>query len=270
LKAPTPRHGEGTSVQADWIGWLPEAKMHAFRVYAEEFEARYLMLSISLNEAIGLHKNGSDRKSFQIVVITPALCERLTDPLEGMLRSLEEHVRRNKMAPSVCPLNAADFHGLRGQRSARKSSLLSNALLSQRAQYLSKVGTLREMVNYMSDDFCHAAEGLISPRSSGNPAGLWAAMDAGHFDLNSCLRESMILLKCFLRVMPNQQLHAFQRTVSGHMVVADPISTCRDICDPRLQEIPYGSDGATACERHEAQGGPEAAEACGKNGLCRG
>jgi hypothetical protein len=138
LKTPTPRHGEGTSVQVDWIGWLPEAKMHAFRVYAEEFEARYLMLSISLNEAIGLHKSGSDRKSYQIVLITPALCERLADPLEGMLCSLEEHVRRNKMVPSVCPLDAANFQGLRGQRSARKSSLLSNALLSQRAQYLSK------------------------------------------------------------------------------------------------------------------------------------
>jgi hypothetical protein len=266
LKAPTPPHGEGTSVQADWIGWLPEAKMHAFRVYAKEFEARYLMLSISLNEAIGLHNSGSDRKSYQIVLITPALCERLADPLEGMLCSLEEHVRRNKMVPSVCPLNAADFHGLRGQRSARKSSLVSNALFSQRAQYLSKIGTLREMVNYMSDDFCHAAEGLVSPRGATNRDGLWAAMDAGHFDLSSCLRESMILLKCFLRVMPNEQLHAFQKTVSAHTVVAKPASPCRGIYDPRPQHA-YRPDGATGCQRHEAR---EAADTCGKNGLCGG
>jgi hypothetical protein len=267
LKAPTPRHGEGTSVQADWIGWLPEAKMHAFRVYADEFEARYLMLSISLNEAIGLHKNGSERKSYQIVLITPALCERLADSLEGMLCSLEEHVRRNKMVPSVCPLDAANFHGLRGQRSARKSSLLSNALLSQRAQYLSKVGTLREMVSYMSDDFCHAAEKLIAPHGPAKPAVLWAAMDAGHFDLNSCLRESMILLKCFLRVMPDQQLHAFQKSVSAHRILADPESSCSGIPDPRLQNGSYGSEGANGCQRGEAQ---EAAHLCVKNGLCEG
>jgi hypothetical protein len=241
--------------------------MHAFRVYAEEFEARYLMLSISLNDAIGLHKSGADRKSYQIVLITPALCERLADPLEGMLCSLEEHVRRNKMVPSVCPLDAANFQGLRGQRSARKSSLLSNALLSQRAQYLSKVGTLREMVNYMSDDFCHAAEKLIAPRASAKPAVLWAAMDAGHFDLNSCLRESMILLKCFLRVMPDQQLHAFQKTVAAHMILANPESHCCGIQDARLRDGNHGSNGANGCQRGEAQ---EAAHLCVKNGLCEG
>jgi hypothetical protein len=267
VKAPTPRHGEGTSVQADWIGWLPEAKMHAFRVYAEEFESRYLMLSVSLNEAIGLHRNGSDRKSYQIVLITPALCERLADPLEGMLCSLEEYVRRSKMAPSVCPLDAANFHGLRGQRSARKSSLLSNALLSQRAQYLSKVGTLREMVNYMSDDFRRAAEKLIAPHGPAKPAGLWPAMDAGHFDLNSCLRESMILLKCFLRVMPDQQLHAFQKSVSAHMIAADPETPCCGIEDPRPQNGDYGSEGANGCQHGEAQ---EATHLCIKNGLCEG
>lgn len=266
MKAPTPRHGEGTSVQADWIGWLPEAKMHAFRVYAEEFESRYVMLSISLNEAIALHNSGSDRKSYQIVLITPALCERLTGPLEGMLCSLQEHVRRNKMIPSVCPLNAEDFHGPRGQRSARKNSLLSNALLSQRAQYLSKVGTLREMVNYMSDDFCRAAEELIAPGGSAKPAVLWAAMDAGHFDLNSCLRETMILLKCFLRVMPNQQLHAFQETVAAHMMVTNLESPC-GIRAPKLRDAAYCSNGTSACQRSEAQ---EAADSCIKDGLWGG
>jgi hypothetical protein len=78
------------------------------------------------------------------------------------------------------------------------------------------------MVGYLSDDFCHAAGELICARGPLKPALLWAATDHGQFDLNSCLREAMILLKCFLRVLPNQQLQAFQRTVSGHMPVVDP------------------------------------------------
>jgi hypothetical protein len=76
----------------------------------------------------------------------------------------------------------------------------------------------------MGHDFCHAAEGLLSPHGSANPTGLWAALDTGHFDLNSCLRESMILLKCFLRAMPNQQLYLFQKTVAAHMMRANPAS----------------------------------------------
>jgi hypothetical protein len=237
LRASVPRVGAGASVQADWFGWLPEAKMHAFRVYAEEFEARYLMLGVSLNEAIGLRNHGSQSKSYQLVLISRPLCERLTDSLEGMLCSLGEHVTRYGVVPSVVPLDAADFHGQRGQRSARKSSLLSTVLLSKRAQYLSKVGTLREMVGYMSDDFRHAAEELLSARSSSKPALLWTAMDEGQFDLNSCLRESMILLKCFLRVLPNQQLQAFQRTVSTHMTIVRPGTPCARIYETRLQGV---------------------------------
>jgi hypothetical protein len=219
LKAATPRLEAGASVKADWFGWLPEAKMHAFRVYADEFEARYLMLSVSLNEAIGLRNQGSQSKSGQVVLITLPLCERLTSSLEGMLCSLGEHVTHYGLVPSVVPLDAADFHGRRGQSSARTSSLLSNVLLSRRAQYLSKVGTLREMVGYMNVDFCLAARELLCARGPSKLALLWAAMDEGQFDLNSCLRESMILLKCFLRVMPNQQLQAFQKTVSTHVTI---------------------------------------------------
>jgi hypothetical protein len=123
------------------------------------------------------------------------------------------------------------------------------------------------MLNYMSDDFCHAAEKLIAPRASAKPTVLWAAMDAGHFDLNSCLRESMILLKCFLRVMPDQQLHAFQKTVAAHMILANPESHCCGIQDARLRDGNHGSNGANGCQRGEAQ---EAAHLCVKNGLCEG
>jgi hypothetical protein len=245
LKASTPRLEAGASVQADWFGWLPEAKMHVFRVYAEEFESRYLMLSVSLNEAIGLRNHGSQSKSYQVVLITPPLCGRLTDSLEGMLCSLGEHVTRYGMVPSVVPLDAANFHGQRGQRSARKNFLLSTVLLSKRAQYLSKVGTLREMVSYMSVDFCHAAEELLCARGSSKPGLLWTAMDEGQFDLNSCLRESMILLKSFLRVLPNQQLQAFQRTVSSHMTMVHSETPCVGTHETRLQKVYHRSNGHT-------------------------
>lgn len=41
-------------------------------------------------------------------------------------------------------------------------------------------------------------------------------MDSAHFDWNTCLRESMALLKCFLRALPDDGLRGFQKIVSAH------------------------------------------------------
>jgi len=216
LKDSKPRPGPGASVHTDWYGWLPEAKLQAFRVYANEFEACYMMFSISLNEAIGLRDSGSLRKSFQVIDVTPALCSRLTDRLQALLCSLDQHAKHYGIIPSVAPLNAADFQGSRGQRSARISSMLNRVLLSQRAQFLSKIGSLKDMLTVLGTDFRDAAEDLASGANLDNRA-LWVVLDHDQYDLNTCFRESMILLKCFLRVLPDDQLLPFQKTVDAQM-----------------------------------------------------
>jgi hypothetical protein len=35
-------------------------------------------------------------------------------------------------------------------------------------------------------------------------------MDQDHFDLNTSLRESLILLKCFLQVLPGDEVRCFE------------------------------------------------------------
>lgn len=217
MKGSTSRPASGASVQTDWYGWLPEEKLRAFRVYANEFEACYIMLSVSLDEAIGLRESGLLRKSFQVVDVTPALCSRFTDRLQGLLTSLDEHAKHYGIVPSVAPLNAANFRGAREQRSARMNSMLSRVLLSQRAQFLSKVTSLRDMVAELGVDFRDAAEDLASG-AAGDSAPLWLALDHDHFDLNTCFRETMVLLKCFLRVLPDDQLLSFQKTIDSQLL----------------------------------------------------
>lgn len=216
MKGSTPRPASGASVQTDWYGWLPDAKLFAFREYSNEFEACYTMFSVSLDEAIELRESGSLRKSFQVVDVTPALCSRLTERLQGLLSSLEEHAKHYGVVPSVAPLNAANFRGVWGQRHARMNSLLSRVLLSQRAQFLSKITSLRDMVEELGGDFRDAAEDLASgPVTDCGP--LWLALDHDHFDLNTCFRETMVLFKCFLRVLPDDQLLSFQKTVDDQL-----------------------------------------------------
>jgi hypothetical protein len=203
-------------VHTDWYGWLPEAKLSAFRVYASEFEACYMMLSVSLNEAIGLRDSGALRKSFQMIEVTPALCARLIDRLQALLYSLDQHAKHYGIVPSVAPLNVADFHGLRAQRSARMNSMLNRVLLSQRAQFLKKIASLKDLLADLGGDFREAAEELASG-SNLDCRALWIVLDDDHFDLNTCFRESMVLLKCFLRVLPDDQLLPFQKSVEAHM-----------------------------------------------------
>lgn len=211
----------GMSVQDDWRAWLPEAKDEVFRSYVRQLEISYNMLSVALNEAISLRQGGQNTKAGQAVGVTPELCSRFAHPLAALLRSLSEHAKHHGTVPNAAPLDPANFQGPRGQRSARLSSLLCRILLSERSQFLYKLSTLSEMVEDTNDDFCLAASEIAEAESSNSDAA-WRAVDSAHYDLNTCLREAIVLLKSFLRALPEDQLELFQATVSTQMGVSRP------------------------------------------------
>ena len=84
------------------------------------------------------------------------------------------------------------------------SDLLSRVLLTQRSQFLHKIGTLEEMVGDLGKDFRLTVENLSSGAST--PDADWRVVDAAHYDLNTCLREAIVLLNPFLLVLPEDQL----------------------------------------------------------------
>ncbi len=202
----------GKSVKDDWRAWLPEAKAQVFHKQVQQLESSYAMLSVSLNEAIELRHLGHSGKSLQAIGITSGLCRLLTQTLAGLLRALSEHAKHYGTIPNAAPLDPANFQGQRGQRSARMSSLLSHVLLSHRLQFLHKVSTLEEMVEDLGKDFRHAADDLAEGTSL-NPKRMWDEVDADHYDLNTCLREAIVVFKSFLIALPESQLGAFQNTV---------------------------------------------------------
>ena len=200
------------SVKDDWRAGLPKEKAQVFHKYVHELETSYSMLSVSLDEAIELRQMGLPGKSIQAVGITSELCKLLTQALVGLLRALSEHAKHYGTIPNAAPLDPANFQGQRGQRSARMSSLLNRVLLSHRLQFLHKVSTLQEMVDELGKDFRTAADELAEGISL-NPKKIWAEVDAGHYDLNTCLRESIVVFKSFLIALPDGQLGAFEDTV---------------------------------------------------------
>ena len=210
----SPLSGRGASVQADWRARLPEEKLIVFTAYVRRLESSYGMLSVSLNEALALRQEGRLILCCQAVSVTQSLCARLSESLASLIRVLSEHAKHYGTVPNAAPLDPQNFQTIRGQRSARMSGLLSKVLLSQRTQFLHKLGTLLEMVENLGKEYCESAEELGTGLST-DPALQWKTIDAAHYDLNTCLRETIVLLKSFLRALPDDQLANFQKSVVG-------------------------------------------------------
>jgi len=51
----------------------------------------------------------------------------------------------------------------------------------------------------------------------------WDTLERAHFDLNTCLREAIILLKSFLVVLPDDQLSSFESALELPKQHPDPV-----------------------------------------------
>lgn len=207
----------GKSVRHDWHAWLPEAKAKVFDFQVQRLESRYIMLSVSLNEALELRHLGYSTKSLQALSVTSGLCKLLTQPLAGLLRALYDHAKHYGIVPNAAPLDPSNFMGLHGQRSARVNSLLNHVLLSQRLQFLHKISTLGEIIEDLAKEYRQAVNDLADGVSS-DPGKTWAAVDSDHYDLNTCLREAIVVFKSFLIALPEGQLAPFQKAVRTQSV----------------------------------------------------
>lgn len=207
-----PPLSRGRSVQQDWRACLPEEKALVFREHERHLESLYYMFSVSLNEAIELKLAGLLAKALNTIVMSSVLCGRLTRPLAGTLQALHEHAKHYGTVPNAAPLDAENYHGSRGQRSARMSGLLDKVLFSHRLQFLHKVSTLGEMVEDLDCDFRSTANDLAGGMFP-DPERGWHEIDAGHYDLNTCLRETIVLFKSFLVVLPASELGDFEKTI---------------------------------------------------------
>lgn len=210
-----------SSVQEDWRAWLPEHKAHVFDNLGRQLETAYTMLSVSLNEALALRQTGHLGMSRQVAVVTAELSGLLACPLAAMLRTLGEHARHHGIVPNTVPLDPSNFRASRSLRTARMSALLYKIMLSQRSQFLHKVHILHEMVEDLEKDFA-AKVAEIAEVTSEDSGEAWISLDELHYDLNTCLRESVVLLKSFLVVLPEEELGDFEREARRLPEPAEP------------------------------------------------
>jgi len=220
---PRPFTQRSGSVSQDWRSPLSGGKSHTYLQILHRLETTYAMFSVNLDEALGLRQAGRVGEAQQVLGISASLCQRLAAPLDSLLRAMLLHARHAGTAPHLAALDAQNFQNPRSQRVARFNSVFSKVLLTRRSQFLHKISTLIELVEELVANFLSSSEEILAGDSL-DFCREWDVLDASHYDLNTCLRESIVLFKSFLHALPESQLPDFlaafqERTSNGEALV---------------------------------------------------
>jgi len=202
----------------DWAAQLSSEKSVIYLHTLRLFETSYAMFSINLDEALGLRRMGRLDKAYMVLSVTPTLCKRLAGNVEVLLRALLAHAKHFRITPNVSPLDPDNFQQGASRRAANFNRLCSHILLSQRSQFVHKISTLLELIEDLHATFSDAASELRE-FSSLQPDRAWELLDASHYDINTCLREAIVLLKSFLHALPEEQLLEFNAALQKHAFV---------------------------------------------------
>jgi hypothetical protein len=204
------------SVIQDWASPLSTACDESYLRTVHHLETAYFMWSVNLNEALGFRRIGHRSKASVLLGISPALCNRLSHCLLGSLRAMLSHSRHFGIAPNLAPLAAYNFQLARNQRAARFNNLIGKLLLTQKSQFQYKLSILVDLVADLSSSYVQLSEELNEGIFVEEDLG-WEALETSHYDLNTCLRETIVLLKCFLLALPDVQLEQFSLSLQQQM-----------------------------------------------------
>jgi hypothetical protein len=184
---------------------LPREKTLIFQTVVQRWECTYAMMSVALDDALSLRARGELVCARQQVSITANLFDRLASSLISFCEILSARGRDALSLPAVAPLNAKFFRGPTGQSAAAWNGILHRVLFGSRPRFFHKLRILSETIEHLEREFQDAA-GDISTGLSVQPGDCWKTLDALHYDFSTCLRETEVLLKSFLKSVPLDQL----------------------------------------------------------------
>ena len=203
-------HPVRRSVSEDWIASLPREKALLFDEVVRRWESSQAMASISLNEALSRRSRGELVGARQQVSVSAELLARIAVTLMDACQSISRRGRRMSNIPQVLPLNSEFFKGQTAQSAASWNGLLHHVLFADRSRFSRKLRILSETLETLVGEF-HTGADELSGAQSIHPNETWENLKSHHYDFNTCLHEAEILLKSFLRALPNEQVPEFAR-----------------------------------------------------------
>lgn len=207
------------SVREDWVAQLPEGKSCAFRCIVRNWEDGYAVLSVALNEALAHRSEGELGNAHAGIEMAGAVVDQLAAPLLAACRTFASNGRRLAEVPPVAPLDPEFYTGEIAKQNAAWNQVLHKVLFSSRSRFLHKLRALELTISVLADEFREIAEGLASGVEA-QPVESWAALDKLHYDLNTCLREMIVILKSLLRVLPDAWVVSFRNELDASVVGA--------------------------------------------------
>jgi hypothetical protein len=204
--------GTRRSVLDDWIRALPKEKTQIFDSIVRRWESSFAMTSVALNEALSMRARGELVCAQQQVSISAVLLSRLSTSLVSFCAYLGNRGRYIRQIPNVEPLHAEFFRGNTAQTAATWNGILHVVIFGDRSRFLRKLRILSNTVEHLDHEFNDATRVIME---SGQPGACWSLLDHLHYDYNTCLRETEVVLKSFLRALPSDQLATFAGEFEG-------------------------------------------------------
>jgi hypothetical protein len=187
---------------------LPREKSYVFDTAVRQWECSYAMMSVALDDALSMRSRGELICARQQVRVAADLLGRLTNALLGFCDAVNKRARRIEELPAVEPMKTEFFRGDIAQSAASWNAILHRLLFGDRQRFVQKLRVLSETVENLDREFANTAE-EIAKGISVQPSDGWKMLDCLHYDFNTCLRETEVVLKSFLRALPSEQLPAF-------------------------------------------------------------
>lgn len=220
-----------SSVKEDWYTRLPAEKNRVFDSIVREWEDAYAVFSVPLDDALTLRSEGKLMHARQCVEIAAAVVTGLTGPLAASCRTLEKWGRQLVAPPAVAALNPSFYRSEAAQQNAQWNQLMHRILFGSRSRFLHKLRVIEMSVSVLADEFHREAEEL----SAGvhiHPDSSWPRLDELHYDLNTCLRETVVVLKSFILALPPRNLALF------HDDLSTAASAAREVLRPTVSRVP--------------------------------
>jgi hypothetical protein len=197
-----------SSVREDWRAPLPAEKSCVFDSIVREWEDAYAVFSVPLDEAMTRSAQGMLTQARQCVEIAAAVVTDLTAPLAACCHILEKWGRRLAAPPAVAALHPSFYRSEVARQNAQWNQLMHRILFGSRARFLHKLRALQMSVSSLGDQFHREAEEL-SAGLHFRPDATWPHLDELHYDVNTCLRETVVVLKSFMLALPPKNLSFF-------------------------------------------------------------
>lgn len=202
------------TVSEDWLAWIPNEMCQLFDATRKELETSNFIVSMTIDEALQLRKDGQFPIAADRVVVFAGLFDRLAVRIVHVIRTIREHASHFGTLPNVEPLSFTNFRGSTAQKVSKTNSLLAKVVFAQRSRFLHKLYSIDEIVGELQKEMRATIEGGDDEDSCAQDQ-TWQMLEVLGYDMSTCMEETTILLKSFFCALPPEELGVFREKLIG-------------------------------------------------------